>query len=177
MKQLLRVNPRTLLEVFSGRDHRIEKGSNNQTVLRRAARLSIPVVTPLFLLLGCGDGQEANRADISGKVILNGKPLANVGVHFVLEGGEITSAGVARTSEDGSYKLSHGAAIGLNKVYFSDLSAFDTQRAMASPDWDGQDVVGPAIPKKYTDPTTSLLTFKVAEAGSSDADFNLAGDK
>lgn len=136
-------------------------------------RMLFVLVTPLCLMLGCGDGLEANKANVSGKVILDGKPLAGVGVQFVSEG-ENPFAGVGRTSEDGSYYLVHGAVIGSNKVYFSDLSASDTLEAMASPDWDGQDVVGPAIPKKYSDPSLSPLTFDVPSGGSSDAIFNLS---
>lgn len=137
------------------------------------ARLALGFV--VVLAIGCGSKQFA---PVSGKVTLNGKPLANARVMFqpvgkpdAIEGGE-GSAG--KTNEKGEFTLKsstgkNGAMIGTHQVSISALDSqvgdHDTRPPRGG--WPQAD----KVPSRYNG--KSELTFPVPSSGTSTADFDL----
>ncbi|HZT79944.1 MAG TPA: carboxypeptidase-like regulatory domain-containing protein [Gemmataceae bacterium] len=130
-------------------------------------------VLPLLLLAGCDTGPY-KIAPVSGRVTLNGKPLANVAVTFqpIAPEGSIDagpgSSGV--TDADGRYTLTligkdrKGAVVGKHKVritYVPDAGAEDDAPRRFK-----------QLPAKYNSRTT--LECEVPPGGKKDADFALA---
>jgi hypothetical protein len=129
------------------------------------------LVLLLPLLAGCGG--SSNFVPVSGRVTLNGKPLANVAVVFSPVGSRgnndpgPSSGGV--TDSDGRYTLTvtgrntNGAVVGKHKVKFSpsqkDDSASDRSTKYKSP-----------LPGKYA---RKLLEYDVPTGGTDKADFEL----
>ncbi len=122
-------------------------------------------VLSLALAAGCGSGDRPELGDVSGRVTLDGKPLAGVEVLFGPEAGR-TSA--AMTDEDGYYTLHYlpdveGAQLGKHRVviqsYLEDESDPETLANFVE-----------IIPSKYN--TRSELTAEVKE-GSNTIDFPL----
>lgn len=122
-----------------------------------------------FLVLGCG-GPKA--AQVSGRITLDGKPLANGRVNFQPMGESLTTGigSYGRTDANGEYTLtliddsSPGAFVGKHRVA---ISAYDREpdpnddRKKGSPD---------RVPRKYN--MDSELTFEV-QPGPNRADFDL----
>src|SRR6516162_4504247 len=117
----------------------------------RLCRYFVPVL--LLLPAGCG---KSNYAPVSGRITMNGKPLANAAVVFspIPDIGS-SSAGPgsgATTDADGRYTLlitgttTRGAVIGKHKVQ--------------------------QLPPKYSGKNT-VLEFEVQRGGSTSADFDL----
>ena len=63
----------------------------------------VPVLIGLFLLVGCPGPKKASVYSVTGKVTVEGKPLAGCSVIFVPAGAGSTAVGVI--GPDGSYKL------------------------------------------------------------------------
>jgi len=78
----------------------------------------------LVVLTGCGK-RGPKLADVSGKVTLDGQPLAKVIVTFVPIGGGVSSSGV--TDEAGRFSLAcslgRGALVGQHRVYVQSQAA------------------------------------------------------
>jgi hypothetical protein len=135
---------------------------------------------------GCGSGVAGPKTvRVSGSVILDGKPLENVEVHFISD----KHAGFGKTDAEGNFKLITGAVVGENKVYFSKLKegSFGTGDAESGMDAGQADaaaaaVAGPGatavpkgqmIPAEYASPQATKLTFMVPEGGTDSATFDL----
>lgn len=123
-----------------------------------------------FAAAGCGDGR--NSAPVTGKVTVNGKPLADVGVTFEPQGTGAGRGSFGRTDADGRYTLQFvdsqqdGALVGKHLVTFSDLAASETEQSDA-----GNLPEKPLrIPAKYSG---EGLEYEVAAAGADHADFDL----
>ena len=128
------------------------------------------------LVFGCGSGKYA---PVSGKITLNGKPLAGAIVSFQpiakegsIEAG-IGSAGT--TDENGAYSLKvatgeNGACVGKHRVMISQHAIDDTEDD-ARPKGGGPRQVD-KIPSRYRDAKTEL-TFDVPSGGTDKADFDL----
>jgi hypothetical protein len=130
--------------------------------------------------LGCsGSSKPYRTAPVSGRVTLDGKPLADARVSFhpihdpkagPLSGPE--AHGV--TDADGRYSLStpfgdRGATLGPNRVM---ISTFKTEPHPTNPDGPHKVLVKERIPNKYfTD--QAPLKFDVPAAGSTAAHFDL----
>jgi hypothetical protein len=146
----------------------------------------VVAVSPLFTLiflagvLGCGgDSGRGPTGTISGKVTLNGKPVpAGTRVNFASNTGDATSAEI---SGDGSFTIM-GVTVGSYQVSFSPPAArseaLSPEEAMKMAHGTGPGGAGAnpkalaeattdAVPKKYTDFSTSGVTFDVKE-GSND---------
>jgi hypothetical protein len=125
-----------------------------------------------FLFAGCG-GDPFKTAPVSGRITVNGKPLAKASVTFapVAVGNNIepgpSSAG--KTDADGRYTLTligkngSGAVVGRHKVMVAMLDESDTSSDL--PDKTRQ------LPPQYNGQTT--LRFDVPADGSDKADFDL----
>ncbi|HLJ95251.1 MAG TPA: hypothetical protein VKU02_18885 [Gemmataceae bacterium] len=128
------------------------------------------------LIIGCASNK---LAPVSGKVMLNGKPLAQATVMFSpigkpgsIEAGE-GSAG--KTNENGEYSLKtssgkNGALVGTHQVMITALEAQvgdrDTRPRRGGPP------LADKVPSRYNSKTE--LTFDVPSGGSDKADFELA---
>jgi hypothetical protein len=135
----------------------------------------------LFLLLpivGCG-GESYKVAPVSGRVTLDGKPLAKAHVHFAPIGSRDqvapgpTSQG--QTDADGRYTLtldsnrSPGAVVGKHKVY---IITVDTQVTAADlPDAGVRPSRREILPDRYNQETK--LTCEVPAGGTDSANFDL----
>lgn len=116
------------------------------------------------LLFGCrGEGLDTER--VTGRVLLDGRPLAHGTVTFVPEQGR---AATGEIREDGTFRLStygrgDGATIGPHKVgvtcteeVVEDRGTGDSLDAGLMPA-----ATRSLIPRRYTRPDTSGLTFEV----------------
>lgn len=121
----------------------------------------------LSLLSGCGDGRPS-RVPVSGRVMIDGKPLAKAGVRFYPTGGR-SSAG--KTDADGRFVLTcyepnDGALVGSHQVIVAAIEEISGNTVK----WNA--------PKKYAEPTTSGLRAKI-DGPTDDLKFELSwgGDK
>jgi|694.fasta_scaffold118666_4 hypothetical protein len=122
-------------------------------------------LTPAIgLLISLCVGCDSKFGNVSGKVMLDGKPLNGVAVRFEDEGG---SATIARTNESGEYVLRYsldedGAPVGKHKVtIFTPAPVVEGTGDQAPPE---------IVPERYN--TKSTLTREVA-SGSQVIDFEL----
>jgi len=138
------------------------------------ARLSIGLA--LVLALGCGPGKKF--VPVSGKVTLNGKPLANATVSFqpIGEAGAIEAGvgSVAKTNEQGEFTLKAstgemGALVGKHRVIIScpNPKIGDDDARPPRGGWPLAD----KVPSRYN--AESKETFDVPAAGTDKADFLL----
>jgi hypothetical protein len=115
------------------------------------ARLAWLIILMAPFVAGCSSGDVPETAPASGVVMMQGKPLAHVGVTLFPPKGPIASG---NTNEQGEFTLStsspgDGAPIGLNKVTIG--------AAEEGPPKPG----APKIPDRYGRPDTSGLTAEV----------------
>jgi hypothetical protein len=138
------------------------------------ARLLVGVA--LVLALGCGSGKQF--APVSGKVTLNGQPLANATVSFqpIAEAGSVEAApgSTGKTNEKGEYSLTasdgkYGAWVGKHRVRISALQEQVGGGDQRPPrgGWPQAD----KVPRRYND--ESKETVQVLPSGTDKADFNL----
>jgi hypothetical protein len=140
--------------------------------VRARLPLTLVVMSLLIALQGCGGG-GVQFAPVSGKVTMDGKPLAKVSVVFIplpKPGSDVagdTAGGV--TDENGQYTLKtstrdgmrDGAQVGKHKV---SISLTETRGE------GDRSVTRQLLPKKYNDYTE--LTADVS-SGSNQKDFDL----
>jgi hypothetical protein len=119
--------------------------------------------------LGCGGSR--NAAPVSGKITVNGQPMADIGVTFepMAEGAGLGSTG--KTDASGNYTLkfidgSSGALVGKHRVTFTDLQAAMQEQPDAG-DLPPQRI---RIPAKYV---TEALEYEVKAGGTTEANFDL----
>jgi hypothetical protein len=129
----------------------------------------------LILVPGCGGHKFAR---VSGKVMLNNKPLANATVSFqpiAPEGSSQAGPGSqAKTNENGEFTLEvstgqTGAVVGKHRVSISclDPKVGDSDARPPRGGWPMAD----RVPKRYNAETE--LTFDVPPGGTDAADFTL----
>ena len=120
------------------------------------------------LLFDAGCTPSIKSVPVSGRVTLNGQPLADVALNFSpVTGGDNAFAAYGKTDQDGRYTLrlvennQPGATAGKNRVTLNESTG--------APESDGG---GPAItlklPPKARDGT---MTFEVPATGTESADF------
>ncbi|MDG1897315.1 MAG: carboxypeptidase-like regulatory domain-containing protein [Fuerstiella sp.] len=124
----------------------------------------------LLAVAGCGAGGP-DIATVTGKVTMDGQPLANAAVVFVPENGRPAGA---RTNAQGEYELTYsegreGALPGKNMVRISTLSdpsiGDDGQLTKGSPE---------TVPMQYNAQTT--LSFSVEAGAANVADFDITSE-
>jgi len=134
---------------------------------QRAILLLLPLAC--CLSAGCGSSKVA---PVSGRILLNGKPLAKASVTFAPIGGKDKEPGpssAAITDADGRYTLKligqdgNGAVVGKHKV----MVALLEERA----ENDDSPIKLKQLPLKYNGQTT--LEFEVPAGGTEAADFDL----
>ena len=133
-------------------------------------------------LLSTGCGSSGDVGYVSGKVKLNGEPLANATITFYPSGAR---GSFGRTDEKGYYYLQHlknqdGAVIGEHRVTVSTLVIAEVNRGNNGYDGEGatqQSVTlagrPESMPPKYLDPKKTELTATVTP-GSNEIDFELS---
>lgn len=145
----------------------------------------------LTLLAGCGGGDGPATAPVSGKVTLDGQPLAGATVNFATE----TFVGSGKTGSDGSFSLVTGAEVGENKVWISKfvapeggdfndnpeegLDAGQMEAAASAtddPTAAAPEPTGEQVPPDFSDSEKTILKFPVSESGTSSANFDLKSD-
>jgi hypothetical protein len=131
-------------------------------------------------LLGCSSASKPYKtAAVSGRVTLDGKPLAGARVIFQVE--HTPQAGLVsgpeahgETDANGNYSLTtvfkdRGATVGRNRVM---ISTRKLQRPANNPDGPVKEVAPEKVPGKYfTD--KAPLYFDVPARGTSSANFDL----
>lgn len=133
--------------------------------------LLVPLLMPLLLLsTGCS---KQKIAPVSGRILLNGKPLPKASVTFTPVGTkdnmEPGPSSAGKTDADGRYTLEligqdgKGAMVGKHKVRIALMSELPTSEDRPEPL--GQ------IPLKYNGQT--ILEFDVPAGGSDAANFDL----
>jgi hypothetical protein len=137
------------------------------------SRLALVVAA---LCCGAGCQPSANIVPVSGRVTLDGKPLAGVHVSFepIAPKGKLEAGGgsYAIADGDGKYKLlmvdgeKPGAVVGKHRVAF-------TARSQVPDDIDLPTKPPPpvAVPDKFS--RNSELTFEVPAGGTTSANFDL----
>jgi hypothetical protein len=130
------------------------------------------VAALVLFAVGCGSG---NIAPVSGRIMLDNKPLANATVLFQPLSSENfpgpSSAG--KTNEQGEFTLQlatsnvRGARVGKHKVV---ITAYEGDGAIPSSSGGGLVPKG-LVPRCYN--VDSELTFDVPPEGSTSADFDL----
>jgi hypothetical protein len=131
----------------------------------------------LVTVLGCGGRQYA---PVSGRVTLNGQPLANATVSFqpiAPEGSNEAGMGSAGiTNENGEYTLklpsgNDGARVAQHRVMISLLAVKDRDPEDDSRPVRGGPPMMEKLPPRYN--AESKLTFEVPSGGSQAANFEL----
>jgi hypothetical protein len=125
-----------------------------------------PAASLSLALAGCGTREGLVEA--SGKVTLDGQPLADALVEFIPQGATgVVSMG--RTDRDGNYymmasRTAKGASVGVNKVRITTYEILDLQGK--------QQMVPERVPTKYNSET--VLSVTVAETGMNQFNFDLS---
>lgn len=139
---------------------------------------SLPVLlTALSFLGGCGGGDSFELATVTGKVTMDGKPLAGVTVTFqpITVATKNPGAGsFGKTDEQGQFTLElittgeAGAVVGKHRV------SITTPEPEGDEESDLNVFVDP-IPARYN--ADSTLTLEVSSDGTDEADFKLTSEK
>ena len=129
----------------------------------------------LLSAVGCG-GSSYRFAPVSGKITLDGKPLAGASVNFqpIAVGSETGPGSAGKTNEKGEYTLTsskgkNGAQVGKHQVSISLLNAQVGDRDERPPR--GGWPLADKLPAKYN--VNSELSFVVPPGGSDQANFDL----
>jgi len=131
----------------------------------------------LVAVAGCG-GERFPVAPVSGKVTLDGEPLAGARIGFEpRRQGESPNAGpgsYGKTDAQGRYELTtldgrSGAVVGTHDVWIRTYQA-KADRASGEP----VPAVEERVPARYNE--NSILTFEVPPEGTDAADFELSSD-
>ena len=145
--------------------------------LRTSKRVDASLCLLLALAAGCGRSLPATGS-VSGRVTLDGKPLADAGVMFTPSSGGRPASGT--TDEKGEYRLTtfapaDGALVGPHAVTVvkQDFSNRPTTPS-GLPGGEGLRSGGGRwiVPEHYSQPETSKLSAEVA-AGENRFDFDL----
>jgi hypothetical protein len=146
-------------------------------------------------LHGCSKSDRPDIAAASGRVTLNGAPVAGATVSFQPVAGGRPCSGVTNAQgiyQITSYDANDGAPVGEHRVAIIKIAGEGaTKPAEAAPAEDPSmalsDITGPGdagnspkqpettylVPQKYSDPATSGLTAKVPPEGSDQLNFEL----
>ncbi|NOX55776.1 MAG: carboxypeptidase regulatory-like domain-containing protein [Planctomycetes bacterium] len=157
----------------------------------REVLLTLAMAGATLVVLGCAGPEQPKgpeTVDVSGTVLLDGKPLAGAEVYFISPDGKFV--GFGETGSDGKYTLVQGAVPGKNKVYISKIEideselnpeeGIDPEQMAAAAEAGGGEEAGEEgggskqlLPASYSDPEKTKLTFDVPAGGTSEADFQL----
>jgi hypothetical protein len=142
--------------------------------------MPVPFVLLAGFALGCGAGSKPYKtAAVSGRVTLDGKPLARARVTFLPvhdpKAGAVSGPEAhGETDADGRYELKtvfgdRGATMGSNRVM---ISTRKTEPRPDNPDAPHREVFPEKVPNKYFT-EKAPLTYDVPAGGTTAADFQL----
>jgi hypothetical protein len=135
-----------------------------------------------FVPAGCGSGPGFKLAPVSGRVTMNGKPLANAFVQFQPLGNDPGPGSSAVTDSDGRYTLQvasqqysgAGAVVGTHRVSIGSHQNTQVPSTAEAGSQDGYIPKGGVlerIPARYNQ--NSELRFEVPPGGTTEANFDL----
>jgi hypothetical protein len=142
----------------------------------RVPRVVRFLALPLLLLASVGCGKSYKLAPVSGRVMMDGRPLAGAEVSFYPEvGSKDIPYASGTTDTQGNYKLevlvegstTEGAVVGENRVQISRSKLSGEKKITPKNMSGGLD----DVPAKYN--RDSTLTFTVPPDGSREANFQL----
>ena len=144
----------------------------------RTARYLVAVAAGA--ILGCSDSRPYKTAAVSGRVTLDGKPLAKARVSFhpaqkASDGPLSGPESYGETDADGNYSLTtvfkdKGASVGRNRVMITTLKM---ERPASDPEEGKFKMVSPEkVPAKYSTEKAPLY-FDVPAGGTNAANFEL----
>lgn len=143
----------------------------------------------VLFVLGCGGGSGVQTAAVSGKVTLNGDPLAGAKVYFASEEGSFVGFGV--TDDEGVYRLAQGAIPGPNKVFISkivgelpagfsddpeagmDRGQLEAAAAALPPGSRGPKPPRDLVPSEFNSLKTTKLSWSVEPGANTNVNFDL----
>ncbi|MDA0835946.1 MAG: hypothetical protein O2955_17725 [Planctomycetota bacterium] len=130
-------------------------------------------VLPLFALTGCGKS-DLDRANVSGQVSFDGKPIEVGTIAFVPTGDTKGPVSGGRI-ENGTYTLTgaQGAVIGSHKVEITGTRKTGEKIPAVPPATGEMELTEQFIPEKYNKQTT--LTADIV-AGTNEKDFELSAN-
>ncbi|MBI3465045.1 MAG: carboxypeptidase regulatory-like domain-containing protein [Planctomycetes bacterium] len=139
-----------------------------------------PLAAACILLSGCGETKPYGVAPVSGRVTMDGQPLADARVTFFpqraagVNTAESAPEAMGVTDADGHYQLKtvfddEGAAPGPSRVVISTLKE---EYDPANPEAPPKVVAKETVPKKYFT-GASQLEFTVPSQGTDSANFDL----
>jgi hypothetical protein len=116
------------------------------------------------LLLGCSSSDAPELASVTGTVILDGKPLPNIGVVFLPKGSGPIASG--NTDANGRFTLTtispnDGASVGEHTVVFGAAEEGKSEFARVN------------VPARYTTANTSDITAMVKSKQANNFEFVL----
>jgi len=138
----------------------------------RRLRLIVPLFAGLLFCLGCSGGtDERPPIEITGTVTLDGKPLKDGSIHFTSP--KTGETAYANLDGSGMYTISFPKA-DINSAYEVTIKppVVEEQDAMALAE-KPQKKTETKIPAKYSDRTTSGLTTKIEQEGTTEANFDI----
>jgi hypothetical protein len=147
-----------------------------------AGRASAVWVAGLVLALtaGCGSGDEASLqlVPVSGKVTLDGKPLADANLEFIPLGETLGRGGVAKTDADGGYKAATvtrdpGLPVGTYAVAVSKRVFGNGAPPPDAGSPAARDSFKETVPLAYSDRRLTPLKTTVAAGGASSNNLDL----
>lgn len=125
------------------------------------------ILLPLLLASGCGESDPLNRQAVSGKITMDGEPLAEGTVEFTPVNNGVPSGA---TVKDGVFTIP--AEKGLPPGdYVVRVSAANPSGVTAEMPGESNLISAELIPERYN--TKSELSFHVDENGSNVLDLNL----
>ncbi|TWT78391.1 hypothetical protein Pla123a_11820 [Posidoniimonas polymericola] len=143
-----------------------------------SARRLPPLVLLCAALVGCGGaGGRPETVPVSGKVLLDGSPLAVGQIVFQpISGGQ---PAVGHLSGDGTFTLGtyssdDGAAVGLHRVR---VTSYSTQTGQPSSEAGGDSLGELLVPERYANFSTSGLEVSVLAAGNAPFIIQLIDDE
>lgn len=139
--------------------------------------VSIACVLTVCMVAGSGCGQrkdEIKLAPVTGRVMLDDKPLTTGTVYFIPDRSKGTKGplSIGPLDAEGRYRIKGagdrwGAVVGFHKIRIEVPTAATSEMSVAAqPE--------AANLSKYNDPETSGLTYEVKSGSSNQADFHLA---
>jgi hypothetical protein len=142
----------------------------------------------LLALVGCGKAAGPEFAPVTGRVTLNGQPLAAGTIHFVPDESQGSSGPMSTggMQADGSFSLRGpgrrvGAIVGNHRVYLtmpiSDFTptpvVIDGEVVVQEPKRGGSSDPTAQVPKRYLQPDTSGWTASVVAGGANVYEFEI----
>jgi prepilin-type N-terminal cleavage/methylation domain-containing protein/prepilin-type processing-associated H-X9-DG protein len=149
----------------------------------RGPRAAVWLIALAFGFVGCGHGQRSTVALVpaTGKVTLDGQPLADATVEFVPDGDTKGQGGSGKTNAEGVYTLS--TPFGEAGVPAGDYKVVITKSNTPAPASAEPGVIIPGAPADetlsptYADRGDTVLKGTVPASGTAKNDFELKGGK